>query len=321
MPRHASITPDSRLLRKKMNKKLVLKIFKNLDLYLILCVPIAFIIIFNYIPMYGAQIAFRRFSAADGITGSEWVGLHYFIRFVNSYRFTEVMMNTFLLSVYQLIAGFPVPILLALMLNYCPFKRFKKSVQSLTYAPHFISVVVLVGMVLQFLAPRYGIINVILQALGRPQINFMGVAAYFRSIYVWSGVWQGAGFSSIIYLAVLSNVDPELHEAAIVDGALKIHRIWYIDMPSILPTATILLILSCGGLLSVGFEKTLLLQNPMNLTRSEVIQTYVYKVGLAADIPNYSFSTAIGLFVSIISFILLISVNQLAKKVGETSLW
>lgn len=312
----------SRALAKTAKKsKRIRQIVKNWDLYLILLVPLAYVIIFSYIPMYGAQIAFRRFNIAGGITGSEWVGLHYFIRFITSNQFSRVVVNTLMLSIIELAVGFPVPILLALMLNYCRSRKFKKTVQMLTYVPHFISVVVLCGMILQFLAPRYGIFNVVLQALGFPQNNFMGNPDNFRPIYVLSGIWQGAGFSSIIYLAVLSSVDPELHEAAIIDGALKIHRVWYIDLPTLLPTATILLILTCGGILSVGFEKVLLLQNPTNLIRSEVIQTYVYKVGLAADIPNYAYSTAIGLFTSVIGFMLLTSVNLMAKKLGQSSLW
>ena len=303
------------------DQKKIKAFLKNWDLYLILSIPLAYIIIFHYVPMYGAQIAFRRFNPASGITGSKWVGTHYFVRFITSYHFFTVIKNTLLLSLYQLIAGFPMPIILAIMLNYARFVRFKKAVQMITYFPYFISVVVMCGMILQFLAPRYGIINVIIQALGGEQRNFMGNPASFRPVYVLSGIWQGTGFSSIIYLAVLSNVDVQLHEAAIIDGAMKVRRIWHIDITALMPTATILLILNCGNLLRLGFEKAFLLQNPVNLSTAEVIQTYVYKIGLAADVPNYSYATAIGLFTSVVGFILLIVVNRIARKVGHTSLW
>ena len=297
------------------------RIIRNWDLYLIVLVPLTYIVIFHYIPMYGAQIAFRNFRATQGILGSEWVGLKHIIRFIKSFKFGTIFGNTLSLSFYQLIAGFPMPIILALALHYAGRQGFKKSVQMITYAPHFISTVVIVGMLMQVLALRGGIVNTILGVFGIERINFMGKLELFQSIYVWSDVWQQAGWGSIIYLAALASIDTELHEAAIVDGAVRVQRIWHIDLPGILPTVTILLILRLGRIMQVGFEKVLLMQNPLNLTRSEIIQTYVYKIGLASAVPNYSYAAAIGLFAAAISFLLLIIVNRFAKTVGETSLW
>ncbi|TBL78356.1 sugar ABC transporter permease [Paenibacillus thalictri] len=271
--------------------------------------------------MYGAQIAFRNFVANKGIWGSQWVGLSQFIRFFESYEFWNIMWNTIALSFYQLAAGFPFPILLALSLNYVMHEQFKKWVQMVTYAPHFISVVVMVGIIMQALDPRIGIVNVLLKAVGLDAVNWMGDADYFRSIYVWSGVWQNVGFSCIIYLAALAGIDPSLHEAAVVDGASKMRRMWHIDLPGILPIAVILLILDVGRMLEIGFEKSFLMQNPLNLSTSEIIDTYVYKVGLASNVVNFSYSSAIGLFKNFINLILLVVVNRIAKKLGQSSLW
>lgn len=297
------------------------QIIKNWQLYLLIALPIAYIIIFNYIPMYGAQIAFKNFNPVIGIWKSPWVGLENFRRFFHSYEFSRLMWNTILLSVYSLLAGFPFPIILALMLNYVNNERFKKTVQMVTYAPNFISTVVMVGMILQFLSPQTGIINNLLEKLGMERINFMAKPEYFRHIYVWSGIWQTTGFGSIIYIAALAAIDPQLHEAAIVDGATKWQRIWNIDIPGIMPTAIILLILNTGNILNVGFEKVLLMQTPLNLRTSEVIGTYVYKIGLASQVANYSYPAAIGLFQSLVGFVLLVIVNNIAKRIGETSLW
>ena len=294
---------------------------RNWDLYLLIFPSVLFFIIFQYVPMYGAQIAFRNYSPIRGIYESPWVGMSHFVTFVSSHRFWLIFRNTITLSLYHLAAGFPIPIILAISLHYCTRVRFKKTVQLITYAPHFISVVVLSGMIVQFLSPRYGEITRIIVMLGGQRRNFMGIAEFFPSIYVWSEVWQRSGWRSIIYLAALSSVDPSLHEAAVVEGASIPQRVRHIDIPSILPTAVILLILNVGQLMQVGFEKVLLLQTPLNLTTSEIIQTYVYKVGLLSAIPNYSYGAAIGLFSSIISFVLLVSVNAIAKRLGETSLW
>ncbi|MFD2115150.1 ABC transporter permease [Paenibacillus yanchengensis] len=291
------------------------------QLYALMALPFIYIIIFKYIPMYGAQIAFKDFVATKGIWNSDWVGFHYFIRFFKSYEFWNIMWNTISLSVYQLVAGFPFPILLALSINYIMNEKFKKAVQLITYAPHFISVVVLVGIIFQALDPRIGIMNEVIKLFGMDPVNWIGRAEYFQSIYVWSGIWQNVGFSCIIYLAALSSIDQSLHEAAVVDGASKLRRMWNIDLPGILPIIVILLILDVGKMLEIGFEKVFLMQNPMNLRTSEIIDTYVYKIGLASPVVNFSYSSAIGLFKNIINLILLLVVNRTARKMGQSSLW
>ena len=307
---------------KPKSKKSVLKRIKeNWQLYILVFLPVVFIIVFHYVPMYGAQIAFRNFRITDGITGSEWVGFEHFIRFFNSFEFQRLMVNTIVISLYSLLAGFPLPIILAISLNYAYNLKYKKIVQMATYAPHFISTVVLVSMVLLFLAPQTGIVNNIIASFGGERINFMGRMEYWRHIFVWSGVWQATGFNSIIFIAALAGIDPELHEAALVDGASKLKRIRHIDLPGIMPTAIILLILNCGFILSVGFDRVFLMQNPINLRVSEIISTYVYKIGLASPTVNFSYPAAIGLFQSIVGFILLMLVNAFAKRVGETSLF
>lgn len=297
------------------------KIRKVWRLYVLIALPVLYIIIFKYIPMYGAQIAFKDFIVTKGITGSDWVGFKHFVRFFKSYEFWRLMSNTIILSVYSLVAGFPFPIILALSLNYVRNQFFKKSVQMITYAPHFISVVVMVGIILELLDPRNGIVNTIIKAFGFEPVNFMGNPDYFKSIYVWSGIWQSVGFSCIIYLAALASIDPSLHEAAVVDGANKVQRMWHIDIPGIMPIAIIILILNTGHMLDIGFEKVLLMQNPLNIRTSEVIDTYVYKVGLASQSMNYSYSSAIGLFKSVINLLLLVAVNKIAQKTKQESLW
>jgi putative aldouronate transport system permease protein len=290
-------------------------------LYVLLAPSLLYLIVFKYVPMYGLQIAFRDYSVIEGFTGSSWVGLEHFERFVTSYNFWPILRNTLVLNLYQLAAGFPLPIVLALALNYVGRDGFKKTVQMVSYAPYFISTVVMVGIVLQFLHPGSGLVNQILRQAGLSPVHFMGRPEYFMSIYVWSGVWQYLGFSAIVYLAALTSIDPTLHEAAIIDGANKLQRIWYIDLPGIMPVAVILLILQMGSMLDVGFEKVLLMQNPLNLGVSEVIDTYVYRVGLASAVPNFSYAAAIGLFKAIIGLILIVAANHLAKRIRATSLW
>ncbi|WP_281811275.1 ABC transporter permease [Vallitalea longa] len=292
---------------------------KDYPLWLFVLPGIIITFIFSYVPLYGVQIAFRNFNPKLGFFGSPWVGLEHFKRFFDSPYFFTTIKNTFVLSLYSLIAGFPIPILLALILNSFRHKKYRKVIQTVTYAPNFISTVVMCGMLLLFLSPSVGIINNVIEFFGGNNINFMAEKDYWRHIYVWSGVWQGMGWSSVIYFAALSSVSPELHEAAIVDGATKFQIVRYIDFPSIIPTATILLILSCGSILSVGFEKVFLLQNDLNLSVSQVISTYVYKVGLIDN--NISYSSAIGLFNSAVNAILLIVVNRISKKLSGISLW
>jgi putative aldouronate transport system permease protein len=307
--------------RQRKRHLLVIDVVRDYQLYLILLPPLIFVIIFNYMPMYGAQIAFKNFRAVDGIWGSPWAGFKHFTRFFTSPSFFKVLKNTFSLSLYSLAAGFPFPIILALSLNAMRNLRLKKTIQTFSYMPHFISMTVMVGMILQFLSPRQGIVNRLLGTVGIASISFMTKPDFFRSVYVWTGIWQNIGWGSIIYLAALSAINPELHEAALADGANRLQRIRHIDIPGILPTATILLILSAGQLINVGFEKVFLMQNDLNLSVSEVIQTFVYKIGIASEMPNYSYSTAVGLFNSVISLALVAMVNLFARKFSETSLW
>jgi putative aldouronate transport system permease protein len=293
-------------------------ILNNYELYLFLLPAVLLTFCFQYIPMYGVQIAFKNFSPARGIWGSPWVGLEQFFRFFRSFQSKTVITNTLMLSLYGLAAGFPLPIMLAILINSLGSGTYKRVMQTVTYMPHFISTVVLVSMMTLFLSPR-GLFGNISNAMGVLPKNIMGIAEAFRHIYVWSGVWANMGWGSIIYLAALSSVDPGLYEAATIDGANKWQKIIHIDIPSIAPTIIILLILSTGNILSVGFEKVFLMQNSLTLSRSEVISTYVYKVGIQS--AQYSFSSAVGLFNNIINFIVLVSVNMISRKVSETSLW
>lgn len=289
------------------------------QLYAFLLPSLIILILFSYVPMYGIQLAFREYNPIMGITGSPWVGFEHFTRFFNSYQFKQLISNTLLLSLYSLIVGFPIPIILALALNQVKNNKFKKFVQTVTYAPHFISVVVLVGMLGIFFSVNGGLVNEIIKMFGGEPKLFMGEVKYFRHMYVWSGIWQSMGWSAVIYLAALSGVSPELHEAATVDGATKLKRIWHIDLPTILPTIVTLLILNAGSVMSMGFEKAFLMQNPLNMEQSEIIATYVYKMGLIN--AEYGFSTAVGLFNSVINCILLVSVNKVSKKIGQDGLW
>ena len=291
------------------------------QLYVLMIVPLAYLLVFRYYPMLGAQIAFREYSVRGGIWGSQWVGLRHFGRFLDSYLFFRILRNTLILSFYQLVAGFPLPILLALSLKYVGSVRYRKTVQMVTYAPYFISTVVIVGMLFRLLSMHNGLVNNFLGLIGSDRVNFLGSSALFPHVYVWSGVWQHVGYGSIIYMAALSGVDPELHEAAIVDGASIIQRIRHIDIPGILPTAVIILILSTGLIMEVGFEKAFLMQNPLNLRTSEIIDTYVYKIGLQSPLPQFSYAAAIGLFRSAVGLALLATVNAVSRRVTESSLW
>lgn len=299
--------------------KIKKQIKKRWQLYIMILPVIAYFVIFHYVPMYGVQIAFKDFIASKGITGSEWVGFKHFIRFFDSYHFWRLMKNTLGIGVYELLVGFPVPIILALMINEVRLKFFKRTVQTVTYAPHFLSTVVLVGMIIIFLSPDSGVVNQVIQLFGGKEISFLTEPKWFKTVYVFSGVWQSMGWSSIIYLAALAGIDPQLHESAIMDGANRWQRIWNINIPGILPTIIILLILNTGSIVSVGFEKVFLMQNDLNLEASDVIATYVYRSGILD--AEFSFASAVGLFSTIINFILLITVNSIAKKVGQTSLW
>ena len=295
------------------------RLARSWQLYLLLLPTLLLVLLFQYVPMYGVTIAFKNFKPYLGVLGSEWVGLRHFIRFVESPSFWRLIQNTVLLSGYELLLGFPIPIILALMMNVVTGRRFKRTVQMVTYAPHFISTVVIVGMLGVFLSKNFGLANHLLAALGGERIFFLGRAAWFRSLYVFSEVWQNAGWGTIIYLAALSVIDPEQHEAAVVDGATLWQRVWHIDIPGIMPTIVILLILNVGRIMNLGFEKAFLMQNALNLQVSEIIPTYVYKVGLID--ARYSFSAAVDLFRTVINFTLLVSVNRIAKLMGQSGLW
>lgn len=289
------------------------------QLYLIMIPALLYFIVFKYVPMTNAVIAFKDYNVIQGIWGSPWAGVKHFMLFFNNPVFWTLLQNTLGLSLYALVVTFPIPIILAVFLNEIRDGFFKRAVQLVTYAPYFISTVIMVSMIMLMFSPRLGVANLALQALGMDQINFLGLPNVFPSIYVWSGVWQFTGYSAIIYLAALAGVDPQLYEAAKIDGASRIQRIFNVDLPGIMPVAVILLILSVGSLLSVGFEKVYLLQNPLNQETSEIISTYVYKIGLLN--ANFSFATAVGLFNSVINMVLLVLVNQFAKRVSDTSLW
>lgn len=303
----------------KERKKAIKKTLSNWQLYMMIVPAFLFIILFEYFPMYGVQIAFRDFNFKDGITGSPWVGFDNFERLFNSYWFPIILKNTIVLSGLRLLMGFPLPIIFALMVNEVGNGKVKKWIQTVSYAPHFISTVVMCGMIILLLTPETGLVNIFIQLFGGESISFMQDPGMFKWIHVISGIWQGTGWSAIIYFAALSGVDKSLLEAAEIDGANRLQRIWHINLPVLAPTILIQLILSMGSILSVGYQKILLLQNTMNLNASEVISTYVYKVGLQNY--QYSFSTATNLFNSVVNCIMLITVNSIVKKVTKTSLF
>ncbi|GGD49257.1 ABC transporter permease [Paenibacillus nasutitermitis] len=291
----------------------------NWPLYLLLLPPLLYFLVFCYWPMYGVQIAFKDFWASKGIVGSEWVGFIHFENFFNSIFFERTVVNTILISVYSIVLGFPAPIIFALLINELISKRFQKIIQNVSYAPYFISQVVMVGIIFIFLAPDKGLVNNFIGLFGFEPIAFMNNPGMFKSIYVLSGIWQSTGWSAIIFIAVLAGIDHEQIEAAVIDGANKWQRIWHISLPYLMPTAVILFILSAGNVMSVGFEKIFLMQNSVNMATSDVISTYVYRLGLQN--MEYSFSTAVGLFNSVINFVILIVVNAIAKRTSEVSLW
>lgn len=290
------------------------------QLYLLLLPALLYYLLFHYWPIYGVQIAFRNFVPSKGILGSAWVGFQHFERFFQSYQCGLLIRNTLLINVYSLLLGFPIPIILALLINELNSARFKKTVQTVLYAPHFISTVVLCGMIISFLSPTNGVINMArLHVFGLEPVNFMGRPEMFRTIYVLSSIWQSSGWEAIVFIAALSSVDPELHEAAVIDGASRLQRLRYINIPWIMPTIVIMFILRMGSMMSVGFEKIFLLQNSLNMETSSVISTYVYQMGLQG--MQYSFSAAVGLFNSVINFGLLLIFNLISRRAGQTSLF
>ena len=303
-------------------KDLLVKIRQRWQIYLLLALPLLYLLIFAYGPMGGLIIAFKRYNFGLGIFGSPWIGFENFRRFFESYRFVQVLRNTLTLSFYSLLINFPIPIFFALFLNAMPNKFYQKLIQTITYIPHFFSTVVMVGLIFQLLSNRnglYGSLGLFFTKAMPPDI--LAVGQYFKHIYVWSAVWQQTGYSSIIYFAALSNVDLSLHEAALVDGATRFQRLLHVDLPCILPTASIMLILAVGGIMNVAFEKTLLMQNSLNINYSEVISTYVYKVGLASGVNDFSLSAAIGLFNSGINFLLLMFANWGTRKLSGSGMF
>lgn len=287
-------------------------------LYILLLPAFTYVFIFHYLPMYGVVIAFKDFRTSLGILGSPWAGLRHFARFIRFPNFWLIVRNTAVIGLYTL-ATFPCPVVLALLINEIGNPKFKKTVQMITYAPYFLSTVVVASMILLFFNATSGVVNLVREGLGLARVEYITVARYFDDIYVWSGVWQTVGWSTIVYLASLSGVSPELVEAARIDGAKRMRIIWHINIPTILPTIVILLILSCGQVLAVGFEKVYLLQNPLNLSRSQVIATYVYEIGLLG--AQFSYAAAIGIFNNIINVLILLVVNKAAKLVSDVGIW
>jgi putative aldouronate transport system permease protein len=295
------------------------RIANNWQPYLFLLPAVLYFALFHYGPMYGVQIAFKNFLATKGIMGSPWVGFYHFERLFRSFQFPIIVKNTILLSVGNLLWGFPVPIVFALLLNQVRNRTFKRIVQTVTYAPYFISTVVVAGLIFLFTKLDTGIINIVLTRVGLEQIFFMGSAGWFRPLYIVSGIWQHTGWDSIIYLAALSSISSELHEAALADGANKLQRIWHIDVPGIMPTAVVLFILRAGQIMRLGFEKVYLLQTSLNLENSEVISTYVYKIGLQQ--AQFSLGSATELLNSVINLALILLVNRIARSLSQTGLW
>jgi len=303
----------------RARRGMLARVMRSWQLYLFLLPTLAYFGIFHYGPLYGAQIAFRDYLGALGIWGSPWVGMENFVRFFKSPYFLNLLTNTLSLSLLILVFSFPMPVIFALLVNQLGSEKYKRIVQTVSYAPHFISVVVFVGMIFLFSSPSTGIINILAAKIGLPRIYYMGSLGWFRPVYVLSDIWQETGWGAIIYLAALSAINPELYEAATIDGATKFQRILRIDIPAILPTVTILLVLRVGAIMSVGFEKAFLMQTALNLEHSEIISTYVYKVGLLG--AQFSFGSAVGLFNSVINLTLLLIVNRVVRALGETSLW
>ncbi len=297
--------------------KLWSDLVRDRQLYLLMLLPMAYLILFSYVPMYGVQIAFRDYKPLTGITGSEWLGLKHFSVFMGAYNFRNILWNTLVLSLYQMAAGFPVPILLALIFNSLPSKRLMKTVQSVAYMPHFISIVVVVSILNLIFNPVngvYGYVFRLLGGIGYP-MDFRGRPETFRHLYVWSGIWQNMGWDTVVYTAALSSVSPDLHEAAMLDGASRFKRVLHVDLPTILPTIGIMLIMRCGSILSVGYEKVYLMQSDLNLSTSEIISTYIYKTGIGKG--EFSFGAAVDLFNSVINCVLLVTVNMITRKVSE----
>ena len=320
----ATPTPAAPTLHDRtLGRRILLAFRRDWQLYVFMLLPIIYILIFKYYPMVGLQLAFRRYRAKDGLYGSQWIWFDNFIKFFKSYQFSRTLKNTLILSAYQLICNTIIPIAFALTLNCVEKPKFKKITQTIVTLPHFISVVVLVGIVMQVLNSRTGLYGILYEsATGQYPTDIFGQLGSFRHVFVWSGIWQSFGWSAIIYIATLSGVDGGLHEAAQLDGASRFQRVLHVDLPHILPTAITLFIMNIGKLMSLGYEKALLLQNSLNLENSELISTYVYRVGLSGEVQSdFSYATAIDFFNAVVNLTLIIVANKASKKVSDTSLW
>ena len=304
--------PKDRTLRKKRYNY-------NWQLWVLLMPVVVYFFVFNYLPMYGIQIAFRDYKAVFGITGSQWVGFKNFTDFFSTYYFFRLLSNTFLLNIYGLLWGFPIPIIMAILINQIEIPLYKKIIQTTIYIPHFISTVVMVGMFYLFLSPVSGIFNKFISMAGGTPIFFMAEPDWFRTLFIGSDIWQHAGWSTILYIATLTGIDPELYEAATVDGASKTQKIWHIDIPHLMPIAIMMLILSCGRILVSNTDKALLMKTAANSAKADIIGVYVYEMGLGR--AQFSFTAAIGLFTNIINFVIIMMVNSFSKKASETSLF
>ena len=313
----ASVRPRSGGLRRRT----ALALRRDWQLWVLMLPCLAFFIVFCYFPMYGVQIAFRDYKAAFGITGSQWVGLKYFEKFFSIYYCGRMFLNTFLLNFFGLLFGFPVPILLAIMLNQLRGKRFKGFAQTAIYVPHFISTVVLAGMIYLFFSPTNGIINSLITAAGGKSIYFIMEADWFRPLFIGSEIWQNAGWNTILYIATLTSIDPQLYEAATIDGATRWNKIRHIDLPHLVPIAVMMLILNCGSLLSSNTDKALLLQTSGNMATSDILGVYVYNVGIAASKAQYSYASAIGLCLNVINFVIIMLVNGVSRRLSDISLF
>jgi len=309
---------NTALSRKSKTDYVVRRMKRSKYLYLIFFIPLVYYIVFHYAPMYGILISFKDYNIVRGIMGSPWAGMKHFNKFLFDAYFWKLVRNTMLISVYSLVWGFPMPIILAIMLNEIKNNRFKKFIQNVSYLPHFISTVVVCGMIVNFLSTG-GLVYQIVDSFGGDAKNFLMFPEYFRTIYVTSGVWQSMGWNSIIYLAALAGVDEEMYEAALIDGANRWHRIWYITLPSIMPTISVMLIMNLGRIMNVGFEKVILLYNGSTYETADIISTYVYRRGILSN--DFSYATAVGLFQAVISVVLIVSSNKISAKLSETSLW
>lgn len=314
--RRTGKTPELQLAREQT---VFNTIRRDYQLWVMVLPAIIVIALFNYVPMYGIQLAFRDYDFAKGLTGGEWRGLYYFKQFIDNYMFVDMMKNTVTISLATILIGFPAPIILALILNQLRWKRAKKVLQTTVYLPHFISIVVMVGLLNVLLSPNTGIVGYLMASLGFGDINLLADVNTFVPVYVISDIWQHCGWNSIIYLAALSSIDPQLYDSSKIDGASRWQTIKHIDLPALVPTIIILFILTMGNVLGTGFEKIFLMQNTLNLPVSEVIATYVYKIGIISN--QISYSSAIGLFNTVINFIFLFATNAISKRVSNTSLW